>query len=345
MAITPRFFTGFNRGGMTLVERYANSIVTNGIYPKIETGVGRLGTDCLRMNYNSSILWTFPEDDEFLVAIALKHVSAFPTGNETVMTFMRAGNPQVRVEWAPDGRFVFKHPTTAATHGTTSGATSVGLFSQLLIYCKVSDTVGELRAYWNGSATPDATLNLTGLDTKGYAGGGAGDAFIDGFKLGGSSDSGIFDVDDLHLCNGGSDLIGDRHVIAEPPTGDGSHNDATPTTGTDRFAMVNDATPDLDDSSTIAAVTGKQTFTYPDMAFTPTPGAWVDQKWMTKKDDAGTRTLKDLVKAKVGGVEYAGTAIELTTDYRSTSLIRTEINGSPLTKTNIDANEWGGEFA
>jgi hypothetical protein len=94
-----------------------------------------------------------------------------------------------------------------------------------------------------------------------------------------------------------------------------------------------------------ATVGAKDTYGFADMVRNPASVFGVQINLNVKKDDAGFRQVKDVVRS--GGADFAGTAQAVSTSYGYKSAIR-ETNpatGAPWTKAGVNAAEFGMEVA
>lgn len=142
------------------------------------------------------------------------------------------------------------------------------------------------------------TVDLVSIDTSGYGA---------GVVLGH-----VFEIDDLMICSGAAQNIGELEIVTDGPISD-IQKQWTPSTGTDNFEMVNEIPPNGDTDLNSSAVPGNvdlQHFgalpTSPDSIFCLT------QIIAARKEEAGTRTIAADCKITT---EHVGTNHNLTTDY------------------------------
>ena len=105
------------------------------------------------------------------------------------------------------------------------------------------------------------------------------------------------------------ELRGDYRTV----TADGNSSDATPSTGTDNFALVDESAPNNDTDYNTLAAPGSDTFTTQD-AVVVGGEIWCYQTVISaKKTDSATCTVADVVR--VGSTDYTGDDIPVTTSY------------------------------
>ena len=245
---------------------------------------------------------------------------------------------------------------TAATPwvGTTLLLDSTWYYIE--VSCVLHASTGTMAAYINGSSTPDNTV-ITG-NTIGTGGGVA----VDVISFGGPS-SGVTAVSygDVY-ANSGSGAIskdntrwGDTKVVGYLPNAAGNSNTLTSiTTGTaasTNYQEVDDATTD-DDSTYVYGTSGKDTYNFPALGFTPSTIQSVCVRITGKKTDAGTRTLNCTTRSTgdAGSPAIAdtdGTAVSLGTSYSVTPFLWPQNpNGNTTwTQTTYEAAEFGPKVA
>lgn len=195
----------------------------------------------------------------------------------------------------------------------------------------VSDTVGTVTVSVNGSTT--GWHSLTGQDTQN-----GGAAQISAFGLGGMG--GISQFDDVWMA---ATNLGDCRVTPiNASTGDGTLADFTPSSGTDNGAMVDETTPDGDTTYNSSTVAGnRDTYNFPASGITGTTVHGVKVMNYCKKQDAGTVSIKPVVR--ISGINYEGTEQFLPTTY---SHVTQQYDVSPAslaawTVAEIDGAEFG----
>lgn len=184
---------------------------------------------------------------------------------------------------------------------------------------KIHDTTGYWYLYVNDSLVGSAT----GIDTRN--GGTAGQC--DYLHIGmAASPTGLPDIrmDDFYAAavTSGPEHPGDLRASRQLPQNEGNSSDFTPSAGTNNAANVDDGT--VDDNTTYnesATVGHKDLYTMDDVPNNATI-ICVKQQVRHRKTDAGTRSIRTLVRS--GGSDYEGSTVAesdsyvTTTEYRMT---------------------------
>lgn len=184
-------------------------------------------------------------------------------------------------------------------------------------------------------------LTLSGINTIQTA-----NAYSNSIGFNGENSAG-YHVDDIYVVTGSGGThttrLGDvRAVALNASTGDGTHADATPSSGTDNGAMVDEVTPDDDTTYNIFDAADIDTYNFPAAGVVGTV-IGVQVLNYVRKTDTGAATARG--KALIGGTLYNGTAFNPGTSYSYNSHIW-EV--SPATSvawtiSEIDGAEFGLE--
>jgi hypothetical protein len=201
----------------------------------------------------------------------------------------------------------------------------------------IHDTAGYFEVRVNGVCV----LSGTNLDTKNTA-----NAWADGFIFGnpGSKEAHYDDFylnDDAGSAHNGFD--GDQKVIAYVANANGSQNGWTPSTGADRYAVI-DEKPANDDTDYIYSPTVDDIFScaFEDFALVGVISA-VQVLALARKDDAGSRSIQ--IVSRVGGVNYFSPSVSIGNSYLYYRQIQ-ETNpntGSPWAPGDFNAAEFGAK--
>ena len=233
------------------------------------------------------------------------------TGTSYLLTFDDNGTVQASMRIQTDGQVIL-------TGTSETFVLPVGIYSYLEVKLTVHGAAGAWVARVNGVEV----LNETGLDTQA-----TGNSFANQVRFGGPGsgsqttdkrydDIVIMDSVDATSTQGApfNDFLGDIRVDALMPEADGDSSDFTPSTGTDNYAMVDEVPPNDDTDYVSSSTVGhKDLYALPDL---PSPSGEVKGVVVTmraRKDDAGTRTIRAVVKRS--GTEAEGPDISLSTDY------------------------------
>lgn len=202
--------------------------------------------------------------------------------------------------------------TSAALSGAVLlGTTAPGLVSANVGFAfkalvTVDDAAGVVRLWVNGVEV----LALTNQDTQ-NVGTASITALLHGCGATGTALSQVYYED--FWC-GSVMLSGDRRVDSHRPIQDGANADFTPSSGTDHYAMVDEATPDDDTSKLTATLVGSRD-THKMESF-KNPGGTIDGVVVVlvgKRADANSAQLATCIRS--GGVNHDGTPQGITTAY------------------------------
>lgn len=207
-------------------------------------------------------------------------------------------------------------PTTSSAfqvtrNGTVLATTANGIFSQnVWYYLEFKVTINNSTGSYELRMDGVTLLSATGVDTQNTANAYANELAIVG--SGGSS------FDDLYLCDGtgaaNNSFLGDVRVDTIFPTADTATSDFTPSTGTDNYAMVDDATPDSDSTYVASGTTGHMDlYTFGDLQSLTGSVFGVQSVIFGRKDDAGTRSVAPLIKT--GATTAVGADFTLAASY------------------------------
>lgn len=205
--------------------------------------------------------------------------------------------------------------TLSAARDTTVLATSVNALSTKTWYyieCKVTigdAGVGNYEVRVNGTST--GWLPSTAADTRN---GGNATANVIAFNtLHASANLTNSVFDDIYIADGQAginDFLGDVKVTTLLPTSDGNATTFTPSTGSDNYAMVDEANLDSDTTYN-ASSTADQIDTFGLTDSTATSILGVQEFIVARKDDAGARTIATVCRSNgtdnVGATESPGT--------------------------------------
>lgn len=319
---------------------------TQNSFCALGSGNGRRSTNGMRQSsYNSWLKLTLDQQPTWILGCAMR-ITAYPTTTP-------AGLLEWRDETALQGSIVI-HPTGiwsyrrgATDVGSPSSATmALNTYTYIEIRISFHATAGVVQVRLNGTLI----LDLSGIATQFTS-----HASADELRLGNHGDSmarsfGTQDIDDVYLCDGTGSVnnafLGDCRVDVITPTGDGSHSAWTPSSGTTHSTLVDETTPNDDtdylSTSTAGARESHALGNVPSLTGLVVAG--VQQCLSARKDDAGTRQVKGLLKS--GATTQAGSVTHtLTTSYRYYCQI-TETDpatGSPWTESAVNALEAGME--
>jgi hypothetical protein len=217
--------------------------------------------------------------------------------------------------------------------GTVLGTSATGLLvANTYVYVEIKvlidDVVGTVEVRLNGSASP--VLLLTSQDTRN-----AGTAGWTRVALhNAQSGSPTVDYDDVYMCdaNGSAPwntFLGDVRVDVQYPNANGANVGSTPSTGTDRYATVDETLPNGDtDYNTIVTVGAKDTLGLANLTATGASLLGIQTLLSAKKTDAGTGSVCPVLRHST--TDYDGTSVALTTGY---TYVRQVYQTNPGTST------------
>ncbi|WP_160809574.1 hypothetical protein [Nitrosomonas sp. HPC101] len=178
----------------------------------------------------------------------------------------------------------------------------------------IHDTTGSFELRLNGVTI----LSASNIDTKATANASVSSISF-GFSNGLYHSKSVWSYDDIYILDTtgatNNDFLGDVRIDAIYPSADGNYAEWTPSTGSDHYALVDDATPNTTDYVSDSTVGNKDSFVMgnpPAMAGQLIYGVKV--KAMANKDDAGARDLK--VGVRSGTTDDLSAAQALSTSWR-----------------------------
>lgn len=220
--------------------------------------------------------------------------------------------------------------------GTTQLSNASGFF-YIEVRLKCHDTLGEVEVRVNGVTE----ILVTGADTRN----GGTDVVNTPTWVCSAGLAVTFCFDDLYICDTtgteNNDFLGDIKVETVRPTGAGNSTQFTPSAGSN-WQNVDEATYDSDTTYNASSTAGhKDTFAMANLSTVAgtVKGVQVVNVW--RKDDAGTRTAKSVVR--VGSTDYEGAEVALGSSY-SVGREVIELNpatGLPWTIADVNALEAG----
>ena len=207
---------------------------------------------------------------------------------------------------------------------TELGSSVPGLFTSdnwyfIEIETVISDTVGRVTVYVNGASV----INLTNQDTKnGTATTVDNVEFMSGADY--ATQGGTYWYDDLYLTDTGTRL-GESRVETLYPNADTAVKQWTPLTGTENYAMVDEAQCDGDTTYVYASSTATDNYDFGNLSDNPSAVRAVQAVTFAKKTDTATRNL--YLQTVSGATTSDGPAIPLLSTYtRFNRIMETDPN-------------------
>ena len=204
---------------------------------------------------------------------------------------------------------------TAKRDTVELGSSVAGLFTSdnwyyIEVETVISDTVGVVRVYVNGTAV----LTLTAQDTKNGA-----STTVDNIAMqGGGNDSfsgnsgGTYWYDDLYVTDT-STKLGESRVETLYPNADTAVKQWTPLTGTDNYAMVDEAQCDGDATYVYSQTAATDNYDFANLSDNPASVRAVQAVTFAKKTDTATRNI--YLQTVSGATTSDGPAIPLLSTY------------------------------
>jgi hypothetical protein len=314
---------------------------------------GRFGGGCIRLRTTSgeeTLTKTLaaPITDTAIIGAAIRLVPNITTstGNNRLVQFAdSAGTTHLTLAWSSaDQLFRLYRGTTAGTLLATSAVTfAPDAWAHLELKASIADSGGICVVRLDGAEI----ISFTG-DTRN-----AGTAEVATVRFSShfqSNDRYDLRLDDVYLCDDtgsrNNDLLGDVRVTTLRPDADTAQADFTPLGGGAHYLEVDDAPSADGDASYLESGTvgHQERLGLEDLASTPAAILAVQLATVARKDDAGSRSLRAILKS--GAVTANGTTRVLATSY---TLYDDRFETDPATggdwsKPAIDALEPGVEI-
>lgn len=263
----------------------------------IDAAYGRFGKG-LCVTQNAVVHKATANMQTWFVGLAFKTGTQWP--NDYFLALRDSGALQVEVRINTAGQLVAARNGTALATVEAPLAFSTWYYIELAAY--IHDTAGTLTVRVNGASV----ITLSGVDTKNTA-----NAYANQLALRSPNNGNALTmIDDLYICDGAgstnNSLLGDCKVVALLPSGAGASTDWTPSAGAN-YECVDEATPDDDTTYVSSATAGhKDTYALGDLSGSGTVYG-VQALYRVRKDDAGTRTVKSVLRSGAG-TEANGTS-------------------------------------
>lgn len=290
---------------------------TTNSFCALGAGNGRRGTNGMRQSsYNSWLGLDLDAQPTWIVGCAVR-ITAYPTtGPAGLLEWQDASSLQGRILIGTDGTWSYMRGLTPVGSPSTASI-ALNTYTYVEMRITFSNTAGIVQVRLDGALV----LDLQGLDTQATA-----NATGDRIRLGNHGGNinysfGTQDIDDVYVCDAtgtvNNDFLGDCRVDVLRPTADGAHSAWAPSTGTTHYTLVDETTPNDDTDYLSTSTAGaRDTQVLGDLpSVTAMVIAGVQQCVSARKDDAGTRQIKGLLKS--GGTTQAGSVTHaLTTSYK-----------------------------
>lgn len=306
---------------------------------------GRNGTNRLRIldaGTDGYVLRSFPEGDSFTEGVV--GIALLPTdsGGQSGRLF------SLRESGTEHLNFRMENSDTPRDAALYRGTTLLATFDKLLvlgewIHIQLAFSIHDSAGYWYLYVNGTLVDSATSVDTRN--GGTAG--LIDSLALGpiGQTVSGGWNVyfDDYYIASvaSGPENPGDLRVATLLPSGAGNYTDWTPSAGSN-YQNVDETASDGDTTYNAAdTVDDTDSFAMGDLPSAAASVLGVKQITEARKDDAGSRTLRQLVR--IGSTDYEGSDFVLGDSYstRQRLMAVSPDTSSEWTQSEVDAIESG----
>lgn len=275
---------------------------TSDAYPLILAGGGRRGTNCCRSNGNASYLGRlFPPAPTWIVGMSLRFDNAHALRNP-ILDWSDGATVQALVRLNGVGQLELCRGT-----GTVLATSTIGLGFNTTYYVEWLLTIHPSAGVSTVRVDGVPVVSVTGVSTQG-----GGTALANRLRIG-CYDTIVgltnMDVDDCYVCTNQTTFLGDCRVDSLAPSGDGTYQAWTPSTGTAHYALVDEAVPNGDTDYLSNATPGaRESHHFPALPSMPNPQIrGVQHALCARKDDAGTRQLRSLLVS--GATIQVGSAL------------------------------------
>lgn len=326
-----RFVDSFDHYQSAQLASKWSSYSTVGYHGGISAGQGRNGTAAYYAGRTWTIRKILDAQTTWIIGCAFRHVG---TVAWVFLESMDGTTRQIGVQINVDRTISVLRGTTVLA--TSETALSGDTWYYIELRTVIHNTTGEYELRVNGTAW----LTATGANTRSSANNSA-----DGIRIYSENfQFGYFD--DLYICDGtGSShntFLGDCKVMALVPSGAGASTQWTPSAGAN-YECVDDATPDSDTTYVSSATAGhKDTYALGDLSGSGTI-LGVQSSYFARKDDAGSRTVKSVVRSGAGA-ESNGASVSVSDTYvYYIDLHATEPGGAAWTVAKVNDAQVGVE--
>ena len=304
--------------------------------PSPLTGQGAL------INGNSWARKNLPTASAFKAAGIAFKFNALPSV-DAFIAFEDSTTTQVSLALRADGSLSFYRGAASTQIGavTVPALITPGAWHYAEIVVTIDPTAGTVALYLDGN--PTALINSTGLNTRSSANSSANQ-----IRIGDLNNGSSLLLDDLYVLTGNTGSIsaplGDNRVFTKVPSGAGGLTAWTPNGAASNWQCVKDIPPDDDTTYVSDSNPGdRDSYAMQSAGITATPKLVVTRH-RARKDDAGVRVMKPLVRS--GGVVGLGSAITLPSTYQffDQLFVNDPNTGSPWTGAAADATEVGQEM-
>jgi hypothetical protein len=225
---------------------------------------------------------------------------------------------------------------TALRNATVLGSSAAGVIPiskrfRIEIGFVISDTVGEVKVNIDQGSGASKVINLTSQDTRDAA---DLTGIVNRFRVYNQNPA-ITYWDDIWLDDDKTAFRVDQTFARLAPSADVS-GVSTPSTGSDRYAMIDEVPASTTDYVTFA-VTGEDVYECADLSTTPTTITGVGILYIASKTDSGTLEFRSRVLSNADYANGTTTGLNMSTLGYSDFYATDPQGGGAWTKARIDA--------
>lgn len=315
--------------------------------PQILPTSGRRGGGAARIDvYNTNLVFkTFPfTSNTWILGFAFNSGGGF--GSASLAGILDGSTYQCELRTNSDGTMSVTRNGTALTGGTSTRAMNAGTWNYIEWKVTIADSI----------AANSCVVRVNGEDWLSVAAGqdlkNSANAFANRIVIGGSGPISMTNLlfDDLYVCDQTgpapyNNFLGDVRIDTLLPNGDGTYQAWSPSTGTTHYTCVDENPINTTDSVQTAGVGNRDSYTFQDLPALTGNVLAVQTNIAAIKNDAGSRSVKTLVKS--GATVSTGTAQALNNSYLyyNDMFVNDPNTGTAWTQAAINAAEFGVESA
>lgn len=305
---------------------------TAGSGTSMRTAGGRWGGRCLRV-YSGWCGRTMDNQERWYTAFAL---CTSADVNSEIIQLKQGGSRQVELCQQAGNRLAVTRNGVLILGPTPSNVFSLNTWFHLQFYARIHPTAGEVAVKLNNVTV----LSGTNLNTRATA-----NSYADEFQLTAATVN--HDYQDIWIADAqgavNNALPGDLRVHALVSNGAGQYSLWTPSGG-ENWQCVDEIPPNADtDYVRTDTAEARDSYAFEDIP-TAGPIKGVQLNLWARKDDAGTRILRTLVR--IAGNNYSGSNRSLSDSYRDEMQIydQSPASGADWTVSEINGAEFGVEL-
>lgn len=269
---------------------------------------GRFGGQAVQMRdgvgNTSLIRRTFGiANSAFSLGFAFRQTNFPGVTNDTVLLIEMAGSTQLSVglDCVTGSVIVYRGNGTTALITSAAGLMSSGTYAYVELFGTIHQTTGTLDLYVNGAFIGNYTGDTAAL----------GNITYDGIAIRGQDGTGATsntEFDDMFMTDTAA-RVGECKVETLRPVADTADKAWTASSGSDNYAMVDEAQVSLADYVTGAAVNDLDLYELANLATTPLTVHAVKAKVFAGKTDAQTRKIATVIRSNATDSQSADFAL------------------------------------